>query len=97
MPADPLAINLRRQTERLLSFSSLYASEIASASSKSDLLAVLSKLLAVPAFTLTVAALYRPILFPLAASWLQVAPTEDHLVALCFLLEIHEELFPCVY
>ncbi|KAF8073543.1 midasin nuclear AAA ATPase [Lyophyllum atratum] len=98
---DPLSINLRRQTTALLStvpHSSKYASDLLSATSTKELLATLSRLLELPAFTLTIATLYRPILFDLCARWLEDQEnSEDQLVALCLLLENHEELFPMLY
>ena len=94
---DPLTINLRRQTTALLSTSSQYAIDIQNASSTTQLLAILSKLLAMPALTLTIATLYRPILYDLCARWLEDHQNiEDNLVALCLLIQVHEELFPFV-
>lgn len=96
---DPLAINLHRQTRSLLSIipSSSHTTDLLDASSTPKLLAILSRLLAVPALTLTIASLYRPILFDLCARWLEIQDnTEEQLVALCLLLEIHEELYPYV-
>ncbi|KAG5350591.1 hypothetical protein C0989_010243 [Termitomyces sp. Mn162] len=98
---DPLTINLRRQTTLLLEKipnSSKYATDVLNAKSTTDLLVALSQLLSHPAFTLTIATLYRPILFDLCARWLDSEEnTEDQLVALCLLLENHEELFPILY
>ena len=97
---DPLRLNLGRQTRVLLeniSITSNFAADIRNASSTSQLLAILSTLLAAPSLTLTIAALYRPILFDLCSRWLQHKQnTEDQLVALALLLEVHEELFPYV-
>ncbi|KAF8967136.1 hypothetical protein BDZ97DRAFT_1903538 [Flammula alnicola] len=65
------------------------------ASTTRQLLATLSSLLAAPAFTQLVATLFRPILIDLCARWLESEnDVEEHLVALCHLLEVHEELFP---
>ncbi|RDB14764.1 Midasin [Hypsizygus marmoreus] len=98
---DPLTINLRRQTRTLLSTipaSSRHSNDLLNASSTSELLTILSRLLAQPAFTLTIAALFRPILFDLCARWLgDEQNTEEQLVALCLLVEVHEELFPILY
>jgi midasin len=59
------------------------------------LLATLSSLLAVPSLTLAVAGLFRPILIPLCAQWLaDPEQIEEKLVALCLLIQQHEELFP---
>ncbi|KAF9464151.1 midasin nuclear AAA ATPase [Collybia nuda] len=97
---DPLCINLHRQTrilQNILPTPSLHATELLNLPT-SELLAALSRLLAAPEFTLTIATLYRPILFDLCARWLDdETNTEDQLVALCLLLEIHEELFPILH
>lgn len=98
---DPLGINLRRQTrilQNILPTPSNHATDLLNSSSTPELLAVLSRLLALPPYTLTIATLYRPILFDLCARWLdEKLNTEEQLVALCLLLEVHEELFPCVF
>ncbi|KAG6809125.1 hypothetical protein H0H93_016097, partial [Arthromyces matolae] len=73
------------------------AADLLNATSTSDLLQKLSQLLYHPAFTLAIATLYRPILFDLCARWLDAQNTEEQLVALCLLLENHEELFPILY
>jgi midasin len=95
---DPLSINLRRQTRFIISklpSSSPYSLALLNSSSYSVLLATLSDLLTVPSLTLCIAELFRPILFNLCACWLQTEdPTEAQLVAICLLLEPHEELFP---
>lgn len=95
---DPLAINLRRQKRALLSdipADSPYAAALLSARTNTELLAALSALLAEPALTLSIATYFRPILFDLCARWLDDSQnTEDQLVALCLLVEVHEELFP---
>jgi midasin len=95
---DPLAINLNRQTRVLLSSiptSSPYATDLLNASTIHDLLATVSRLLAVPALTLTVATTFRPLLLPLCGQWLSTDGNEEEkLVALCLLIQPHEELFP---
>ncbi|KAL1744525.1 hypothetical protein HDZ31DRAFT_82642 [Schizophyllum fasciatum] len=95
---DPLAFNLRRQTQALLDSlpkGSELESEIQSARSHEDLFNALSRWLAAPAFTWRIATTFRPILVDLCARWLQSPEmTEEQFVALCFLVEIHEELFP---
>ena len=97
---DPLEINLSRQTRHLLSIippESEYAEAIKNASTTRELLTQLSKLLAVPAYTQLIATYYRPILLDLCARWIEVDDSkEEQLVALCLLLEVHEELFPFV-
>ena len=95
---DPLGINLIRQKGLLLSSissNSIYFEALNNASSSSQLLKTLSTLLAVPAFTQLIATLFRPILMDLCARWLENEDkSEPHLVALCYLFEVHEELFP---
>lgn len=95
---DPLAINIQRQLRVLLSTippSSPYATALLNTSSNGELLATLSGLLAVPAFTMPVATAFRPVLLDLCARWLyHTETTEEQLVALSLLLEPHEELFP---
>ena len=95
---DPLKINLHRQKTLLLSSvppNTVYSEALNNASSSSQLLAALSTILAVPAFTQLIATLFRPILIDLCARWLENEDeSEQHLVALCYLLEVHEELFP---
>jgi midasin len=99
---DPLAINLRGQTRVLISSlasDSPHASALTTAVSQTtaQLLAVLSGLLSSPDLTLLIATIFRPILLDLSARWLdEPQNTEEQLVALCYLLEVHEELFPCV-
>ena len=95
---DPLKINLDRQKNLLLSSippNSIYFEAFNNASSPSHLLKILSTLLAVPAYTQLIATLFRPILMDLCARWLENEDeSEQHLVALCYLIEVHEELFP---
>ena len=97
---DPFAINLRLQTKRLLSEipqNTAYHEALHNTSTTRQLLATLSRLLALPQFTQVVATLFRPILLDLCVRWIgDEAIVEDALVALCYLLEVHEELFPYV-
>ncbi|KAI5834423.1 P-loop containing nucleoside triphosphate hydrolase protein, partial [Schizophyllum commune Tattone D] len=98
---DPLAFNVRRQTQALLEAlpeGSTLVTEIHSARSHTELFDALSRWLATPALTWRIATTFRPILVDLCARWLQsTQPTEEQLAALCFLVEIHEELFPVLY
>src|ERR1700722_3161000 len=95
---DPLTMNITRQTRVLLSTihsSSPYAATILNASTQRDLLANISRLLAKPALTLSIAIAFRPLLLPLCAQWLHdEGDEEEKLVALCLLTQPHEELFP---
>jgi midasin len=62
------------------------------------LLGTLSDALASQALTVTIAGTFRPILFDLCARWLLTDKnTEDQFIALCLLIEIHTELFPCAF
>ncbi|KAL1666977.1 hypothetical protein GGF50DRAFT_125186 [Schizophyllum commune] len=98
---DPLAFNVRRQTQALMEAlpeGSTLVTEIHSARSHTELFDALSRWLATPALTWRIATTFRPILVDLCARWLQsTQPTEEQLAALCFLVEIHEELFPVLY
>jgi midasin len=97
---DPLTINLQRQTRALISklpVGSPYTTTLLNVSSYTELSTTLSYLLTVPSLTLCIATIFRPILFDLCARWLQSdghSELEAQLVALCLLLEPHEELFP---
>lgn len=95
---DPLAINLSKQTQALLAIlppDSTYASQISLASSPKALLSALSRLLAVPSLTVSISDLFRPLLIDLCARWLHdLEDLEDRFIALCMLIEYHEELFP---
>lgn len=97
---DPLTINLHGQTRKFLAklpATSPYAASLLNASSRAELLEILSHLLAVPGLTLSVATTFRPILLDLCARWLHDEDNaEDRLGALCLLIEVHEELYPCV-
>jgi midasin len=95
---DPLAMNTSRQVRVLLSKispSSPYATELLNTSSHRELLTTLSRLLAVPELTLSVAIAFRPLLLVLCAEWLHTTGNEEEkLAALCLLIQPHEELFP---
>jgi len=96
---SPLAINLRRQTRALLDIipkTSPHYAALRDVTTTRQLLASLSSVLAGPAFTKTVASLFRPLLVDLCARWLESSTTytEEQLFALCYLVEVHEELFP---
>ncbi|THV03027.1 midasin [Dendrothele bispora CBS 962.96] len=98
---DPLKFNLYGQLKSLLSTlppHDPYIAAISDASSTSRLLAILSQALAAPAYTLCIANLFRPILFDLCARWIDKPDvSEDEFVALCLLVEVHEELFSILY
>lgn len=95
---DPLSINLTRQIRSLISklpAGSVYATAIEQSHTPGALLGILSDLLLVPGLTLSVATSFRPLLLDLCARWLSDdANIEDKLVALCLLLEPHQELYP---
>lgn len=94
---DPCSINLNRQTQSLLSEispESVYRTALTEAPTPGALLDTLSRLLFVPALTLSVATAFRPLLLDLCARWLEGEENkEEKLVALCLLLEPHEELY----
>lgn len=95
-PFNPLAINLRRQTQHLASLippGTPCIAQLQSASNTQEFLSILSQLLSNPAYTQIIATLFRPILIELCARWLDQG-SEDNLVALTLLIEVHEELFP---
>jgi len=96
---NQLDINLYQQRELLLSRIPHHdeATTLASISTIEELLPHLSRLLFKPGFTSVVASCFRPLLIDLCARWLDMHDAdEEQLVALCFLIEVHEELFPCV-
>ena len=97
-PNDPLAINLPKQTRVLLAHlppDSPYLSQISPATSPKALLSILSRLLAVPTLTVTISDLFQPLLIDLCARWLHdQEDLENRFIALCLLIENHEELYP---
>ncbi|KAM5539433.1 hypothetical protein V8D89_006885 [Ganoderma adspersum] len=97
---DPLRLDLRRQTQKLLTHlgaESPYATALQNISSKPALLDTLSRLLLAPQHTLLVATLFRPLLLDLCARWLQqVGDKLEKFEALCLLLELYQELSPIV-
>ncbi|QRV86470.1 AAA domain protein [Ceratobasidium sp. AG-Ba] len=62
----------------------------------SQALDAVSELMATPAFTLIVADLFRPLVIDLCARWIDNNRLDDvdRFVALCLLVEPHEEIFP---
>ncbi|KAF9013327.1 P-loop containing nucleoside triphosphate hydrolase protein [Cyathus striatus] len=72
-----------------------YANLLQQATTTAHLLNTLSRLLRIPSLTQTVATFFRPILLDLCARWLDDEENaEEQLIALCLLLEVHEELYP---
>ncbi|KIK69742.1 hypothetical protein GYMLUDRAFT_52909 [Collybiopsis luxurians FD-317 M1] len=98
---DPLALNIRRQIQILLSklpSDDSHLLSISNSTSISQLLANLSRALSIPPYTTHIATLFRPILFDLCARWAaNPIDIEQELVALSLLIEVHEELFPILY
>jgi hypothetical protein len=96
---DPLSINLAKQKRvlcALLPPDSFHIQRITEANTPTQTLSTLSHLLAVPALTLTIADLFRPLLIDLCARWLHDDDDiEDRFIAFCLLIELHEELYPC--
>jgi midasin len=71
--------------------------DVVNAPSTFQLLSALSLALANPCLTTTVAKLFRPLLIDLCSRWIGDSKnSERHLVALSYLVEVHEELFPYV-
>ncbi|KAI3616178.1 midasin nuclear aaa atpase [Moniliophthora roreri] len=98
---NPLSFNLKKQRRLLLTKTAahdVYHASLTNAQSIPEIFSILSTLLAIPAFTIPVAKLFRPILFDLCARFLEKQEnTEEELAALCLLVEVHEELFPILY
>ena len=97
---DPLTINLEQQTRVLLETTpadSPLHDSLLTAPTRSELLRRLSRALLLPGLTSAVATAFRPVLLDLCARWLEDdEDEEDKLEALCLLLAVHPELFPCV-
>lgn len=97
---DPLTMNLEQQTRTFLETTphdSPLHHALLNAPTRSELLRRLSCALLQPGSTIAVATAFRPILLDLCARWLEDDEREeDKLEALCLLLEVHPELFPCV-
>ncbi|KAG2364226.1 hypothetical protein BDR07DRAFT_1608254 [Suillus spraguei] len=98
---DPLSINLAKQKRALCALlppDSLHIQHVTEANTPTHALSTLSRLLAVPALTLTIADLFRPLLIDLCARWLHDDDDiEDRFIAFCLLIELHEELYSCLY
>lgn len=97
---DPLTINLEQQTRAFLETipqDSPLHTTLLSAPTRAELLRRLSRALLLPEHTTAVAFSFRLILLDLCARWLEdEADEENKFEALCLLLELHPELFPCV-
>ncbi|TFK52493.1 P-loop containing nucleoside triphosphate hydrolase protein [Heliocybe sulcata] len=94
---DPVMMDWKKQTRVFLASipsDSPYAAALQQISSSEQLLVLVSRLLYVPSLTLLVAETFRPILFELCVRWLEDgSDIEDKFVALCLLIQPHEELF----
>ena len=95
---DPLAFNLHGQLKRFASefeHGSPYVQPLQNATSRAEILRVLSTLLATSGLTNLVATYFRPILLDLCARFLEtrelVLPKFE---ALCLLLGVHPEIYP---
>ena len=95
---DPLGMNLTSQTKRLLEKlgnDSPHALKIRRASTRSELLHILSALLPIPGLTMLIATIFRPILLDLCARFLEGSVNwTAKLEALCLLIGLHPEIFP---
>ncbi|KAL0069076.1 AAA ATPase midasin [Marasmius tenuissimus] len=95
---DPLTFNIQRQKAKLAAKLPSVEASLNNVNCLSDLFDVLSHLLTIPAFTTTISRLFRPILFDLCARFLlREGGLENELVALCRLIQVHEELFPVLH
>ncbi len=94
---DPLRLDLKGQAQKLDQLPLEHSAALKNATSRVALLDLLSALLLMPQYTMTVATLYRPVLMDLCARWLhQDSEILLKFEALCLLLEIHSELYPYV-
>jgi hypothetical protein len=105
---DPLGFNIVGQSQALLQKigqniqnvqDKLHLEGLAAqppTSTVSQALNAASNLLSVPAFTLLVADIFRPLLIDLCVRWIDNNGLDevDRFVALCFLVEPYEEVFP---
>ena len=92
---DPLSINLRRQTRLFLKKNLSYDVELSNTTSVHELLIALSRLLAKSPLTELIATTFRPILMDLCARWIEGDDcSEEQLIAIAFLVEPQEELYP---
>jgi hypothetical protein len=97
---DPLSLNPKSQwlafTSRFPEWSTYFHSNLANSSSR-EILSLASKFLLLPPCMTVVVDTFRPLLLDLCARWLESSDAlEDKLSALCFLLQPHAEIFPCV-
>ena len=93
---DVLSFDLKKQTQVLLDqLPPSYTTPLRDAETPSQLLTVLSTLLAVPSLTLAVATAFRPLLLDLCSRWLlNPGGREERLEAFGLLLDIHPEIYP---
>ncbi|KAI0631943.1 midasin [Trametes polyzona] len=96
---DPLSLNLKRQTQKLLDrlpTGSSYFNALKNAASRTVLLNLLSELMLLSQqYTTLVATLFRPLLLDLCARWLHnTTKALQKFEALSLLVEIHVELYP---
>jgi midasin len=95
--ANPLTIDLKQQTDTLISqlpSGSKFSNLLASCNARSTLLSTLSTLLAEPSLTNAISEAFQPLLVDLCARWLQdEEDAERRFIALCLLIQPHEELF----
>lgn len=100
---DPLSLDVERQAEWLLSnipLDSPHRTSLTSALASRSPAALLqngSHLLLQPSLTLLVARAYGPLLMDLCGRWIDGDEDEVKILeALGLLIEVHEELYPCV-
>ncbi|KAL4081238.1 P-loop containing nucleoside triphosphate hydrolase protein [Scleroderma citrinum] len=86
---DPLTINLARL------LTCLPQNAIPASASTREILDALSRMLARPAMTCTIADVFRPLLIDLCARWMNdEEDMEERFCALCLLIENNEHIFP---
>lgn len=97
---SPLSLNIQRQLNLLLELipqDSPFFNDLQTSSSGGALLSSLSRYMLHPSLTLAITWAFRPLLMDLCARWLDDNDgIIDKLEALALLIEVHEELYPCV-
>ena len=98
---DPLTLNTERQLRLLLEEVPLYnplRTTLEEQLSGPTLLPTLSRLMLRPSLSMAITRLFRPLLMDLCARWLDDGDDMlDKLEAFALLIEIHEEIYPCVF
>ena len=98
---DPLSLDTERQLRLLLEEVPLHSplrATLEEQLSEPTLLPTLSRLMLCPSLTMAITRLFRPLLMDLCARWLDDGAEDmlDKLETFALLIEIHEEIYPCV-